>query len=266
MTNRACQRCCHDSYPATSYNTRLTPTPCIPNLQSASKLSSQTSWQPPCPWTCHTAVPPWLLFNDIYSELCGWCISLTVSVCQQGWMDGVALIVNHCRLCWLSGSGSNGVSIFPYSTMTNEHVNIHTLTHKHTHLLTHIHLGSQSSPNRPLTVACFTTWGGQAKWHPALWRHYLHTHAAHTAIIHLSLTYCCESTDNLLQSLCAALIAPSASSLPFSHRATLKGYFNMAFFNLTRVASIHRASFGFTASGFEISVYEICASTATQQC
>lgn len=178
-------------------------------------LTTHTSHKPPVSLTCNLPLnshPKHLdrnhvrdtgtqlchlgyLFDDIYSELCG-CIyrSLRVCMCQQGWMDGGALIVNHCRLCWLSGSGSNGVSIFPYSTMTNEHVNIHT------HLLTHIHLGSQSSTNRPLTVACFTTRGGgqQTKWRPALWRDCLQTRAAHTASIHLSLTHCCESSDNLL--------------------------------------------------------------------
>lgn len=42
-------------------------------------------------------------------------------------MDPADLIVHLCRLCCLSGSGSNGVSIF--RTMTNESVNTHTYSH-----------------------------------------------------------------------------------------------------------------------------------------
>lgn len=42
-----------------------TPTFSIPNLQCASELSSQTSWQAACPWHRHTAVPPRRLFDDI---------------------------------------------------------------------------------------------------------------------------------------------------------------------------------------------------------
>lgn len=141
-------------------------------------------------------------------------------VCQGRWMDGTALIVNHCSLCWLSGSGSNGVSIFHYRTMTNEHVN--TSTHTQTHTLTHIHLGSQSSLNRPLTVACLAKWGEWTEWHPALRRHRLQTHAAPTPSIHLSLTPS-ESTDNLLHLLRVALIAASVSSLAPSTTAYNKG-------------------------------------------
>lgn len=44
-------------------------------------------------------------------------------------MDPADLIVHLCRLCCLSGSGSNGVSIFSYRTMTNEHEHTHTHTH-----------------------------------------------------------------------------------------------------------------------------------------
>ncbi len=102
-------------------------------------------------------------------------------------------------------------------------------------------------------------WGERVKWRPVLWRHRLQTHAAHTPSIHLSLTRCCESTDNLLYSPLAAHIAPSATSLPSSHRATLKDWFN------TLVESIQADSFGFIGSDFEISVSDISASIPTQQ-
>lgn len=174
--------------------------------QCVSKHSLQTSWHQPCPRCCRTAVPLLLLFNDIYSELCCWCFRLCA--CQQGWMDGVALIVNHCRLCWLSGSWSNGVSIFHYRTMTNEHVNTYTHTQTHTYSHTYtwgLHLPLIDLWQWPaLQVAPYTVkppFADARSSYPS---------------IHLSLTRCCESTDNLLSSPHAALIAPFASGLPSS--------------------------------------------------
>ena len=132
-----------------------------------------------------------------------------------------------------------------------EHTHSQTHTHLHTYLLTRTQLGSQSSLNRPLTVACLAMRGERAEWRPALWRHRLQTHAAHTTSIHLSLTRCCESTDNLLQFPNDAHIVPTVSSLSCCQRATLKGWFHKC----SSSSGMHVHSFGFFGAGLGISVF-----------
>ncbi len=134
------------------------------------------------------------LMTSIVSCTVGETPSVCVCVCVSAGMDGRSC--SDCKplqvvlLEWLWEQWGLNLPLQDHDQWACEH------THKHT--LTHIHLGSQSSLNRPLTVACLAMWGERTKWRPVLWRHRLQTHAARRLSIHLWLTRCCESADNLL--------------------------------------------------------------------
>lgn len=76
-----------------------------------------------------------------------------------------------------------------------EHLSVRTQTH----LLTHVHLGSQSSLNRPLTVACLAR--GARHCEDTICRRMQLTHRPS-----ISLTRCCESSDNLLSTHSSLLL------------------------------------------------------------